>query len=393
MTSSLSLKKNRPYLFTYYAILAAVGLLAGILGPVLPSLAQNTHTTLKGVSLVLALRPMGYMVGTLLFGRVLDRRPGHPILVAALVLAAAAVAFTPLTSSLAILSLLILLMGFADGILDVGSNTLLPWVYGESVGPYLNGMHFAFGLGALTAPLLVAQALRLGGAIQGAFWLIGLVMLPIGAALLLIPSPAGHRPKAEAVPLKIDLKLASAVVLTFLAYGGAESAMGAWIFSYATQSKLASAEDAAYLSSLFWGMLTLGRLLGIPLALRFPLPRILTVDAVGSVLSLLLILLCPSSVAALWLGTAGAGLFMASFFPTLLANASRRLSPQSRLNGSLTSLFFVGSSTGSIALPWMIGQGFDRFGPSIVPAAILATLLLMSSTLFIMLRKPRTRPA
>jgi FHS family Na+ dependent glucose MFS transporter 1 len=388
VSSSLGNEKKYPYLISYYAVLTVVGLLAGLLGPVLPSLAQNTHSSLKELSLILAMRPAGYLLGTLLLGRLLDRRAGHPLLVAALLLAAITLLFSPLSSSLPFLSFLILLMGFADGTLDVGSNTLLPWVYGDAVGPYLNGMHFAFGIGALSAPLLVARALEVAGNPKWAFWSIGLLMLPPALLLLLIPSPKRPPTPINAPSATIKPGLAALVVLCFMSYGASETAMGTWIFSYATSSKLGSPEDAAYLSSLFWGSLTFGRLMGIPLALRFPLSRILRLDACGSILSLALILFCPHSTTALWLGTTGAGLSMASFFPTLLAESSRRLSPGARLSGSLTSLFFVGSSSGSIALPWIIGQGFDHFGPSLAPTAILTSLGLMSVSLFILLKKP-----
>src|SRR5262245_29468404 len=124
----------------------AVGLMAGALGPALPSLASQVGGTLKDVSLVLALRPLGYLLGALFSGRAFDRMKGHPLMAASVVLAAAAFALIPLAPALSLLCAIVFLLGLSDGFLDVGANTLLPWVYGEKAGPYFNGLHFCFGL-------------------------------------------------------------------------------------------------------------------------------------------------------------------------------------------------------------------------------------------------------
>ena len=62
------------------------------------------------------------------------------------------------------------------------------------------------------------------------------------------------------------------------------------------------------------GALTIGRLLAIPLALRFRPRIILFVDLIGCLASVGLVLLWPDSVMAIWIGTLGLGLFMAAIF-------------------------------------------------------------------------------
>jgi FHS family Na+ dependent glucose MFS transporter 1 len=179
-----------PHLFTYYGTLVAVGLMVGILGPLLGDLAQQTQSTLQGISLILAMRPLGYLGGTLLSGRLLDRHPGHPILAGAVALSAIALSLMPLAPALGILAVLVLVMGFAQGLMDVGSNTLIVWVFHDKVGPYLNGLHFCFGLGAFLGPMLVAQSLAITGHSAWTFWALALALLPLALAMLKVPSPA-----------------------------------------------------------------------------------------------------------------------------------------------------------------------------------------------------------
>jgi FHS family Na+ dependent glucose MFS transporter 1 len=267
--------------------------------------------------------------------------PGHPVMMAALVLAGLSFALSPLMPSLSSLTLMILLLGFADGVLDVGANTLLPWVYGDKSGPYFNGLHFVFGLGALGAPLIVARSLGLSGGVVWGFWAMGLCMLPVILALKFVPSPAhAHSPAPqEKGSGGADKKLLLFIVLAFFAYGGAEAAYGGWVFSYAKARSLADDSGAALLTSLFWGALTLGRLLAIPIALKTPPQKVLIVDACGALLSLAILLVWPASKPALWIGTACLGLFLASFFPSLVAYSVSRLSPSGRVSGRVVSFF------------------------------------------------------
>jgi FHS family Na+ dependent glucose MFS transporter 1 len=379
-------RNQRACLAIYYGISAAVGLMAGVLGPVLPQLAGNAHTTLQGVSLVLAMRPAGYMAGTQISGRGLDRMPGHPVLMLGLLLAALSLALVPRMGALGGLALLIFAFGLADGMLDVGVNTLLPWAFGDKAGPYFNGLHFAFGVGALCAPLMVAKSMALGGGMAWAFWGMALAMLPLAAALQFTASPRHKAPAAETKAGPLDRRALAGLLFVFMMYGGSETGFAAWIFSYAWKSGLAGELQSNYLTSLFWASLTLGRLLGIGIALRVSLEKIMAVDAAGCALCLGAMLLWPASRPALWMGSLGLGLCMASFFPSLVAYAGRRLSPGGHVSGRLTSLFFVASSTGSMLIPWLIGQGFERLGPLCSVAVLFLAVLLMGLTLIPLLR-------
>jgi hypothetical protein len=46
------------------------------------------------------------------------------------------------------------------------------------------------------------------------------------------------------------------------------------------------------------------------------------------------------------------------------------------ITGTITSLFFVGGSTGGMVLPWLIGQLFEPVGPSITIVIIMMGVIL-----------------
>lgn len=369
MESDLKMKPQSNWRFlVYYAALAGVGL-AGILGPTLSGLAAQTQTTLQFISGLFVAKSIGYVAGSLLAGRAYDRWPGHPILVCVILGLAGSLALTPLLPWWQILMVVTGLVGFTEGGIDVGTNTLIVWEYGERVGPYMNGLHFAFGVGAFFGPLIVGQALQWTGGITWAYWTLALIILPLAVWVMRLPSPK-PQVHSEAQTGALNVVLVALFVACFFFYVGSEVAFGSWVYNYAVRLSLADEVTAAYLTSAFWGALTLGRLVAIPLAARLRPRTILFINLGGGLLSLAIIITFSASALVLWAGTLGLGLSMASTFPTLMNLAGRRLT----MTGLVTSFFFVGGSLGAMTGPWLIGQLFEPIGPHTAPLVVLGAV-------------------
>lgn len=344
-----------------------LGLFSSALGPTLPGLADNTGAAISRISLLFTARSFGYLVGSLRGSRLYDRLPGHPILVVMLIIMAASYFVIPVVPLLAILIALMLLVGFSEGTLDVGSNTLLVWVHRRGVEPYMNALHFFFGLGAFAGPLIIGKILGLTGTITAAYWLLGFCALPVAAWILRLPSPAREE-EDQSTPVRVvPGTMVALIVLFFFLYVGAEVAYAGWISSYVLTLGLADPSQAAYLASLFWGSFMAGRLLGIPLAMRFRAYHILIVDLAGSLASLAVLLLWPASPAAVIVCTAGLGLAMASIFPTMINWAEHRMT----ITGRTAGWFFTGAGAGGMFLPWLVGQFFESVGPSVMVWIVL----------------------
>jgi FHS family Na+ dependent glucose MFS transporter 1 len=300
---------------------------------------------------------------------------------AALLLMATTLFLAPLTPWLWLLAAVLLLLGVAEGILDVGGNALLVWVHRHKVGPYMNGLHFFFGVGAFLSPILIAQAVLASGGIVWAYWSLALLILPAALWLARLPSPTAPAPMKRGAAGQTNLLLTGLIVLFLLLYVGAEISFGGWVYTYAVTLNLADKTVAAYLTSLFWGALTLGRLAAIPLAARFRPRAILLADLAGCLASTGIILFWPRSPIALWIGAFGLGFAMASIFPTVISWAERRMT----LSGQVTSWFFAGVSLGSMSFPWLIGQLFDALGPRVTMYTILAGLAAASAVFAILM--------
>jgi FHS family Na+ dependent glucose MFS transporter 1 len=365
----------------YYLAFVALGLTSASLGPTLPDLAENTRTHLREISFLFTARSLGYLIGSFLGGRLYDRKPGHPLMALMLIGMALALAFIPTISILWVLTGILLFLGMVEGALDVGGNTLLVWVHRHLVGPYMNGLHFFFGVGAFLSPLIIAQAVLVSGNITWAYWMLALLVAPVALWLLRLPSPTAQTVSKDGPIGQVNHRLVALIVLFFFLYVGAEVAFGGWIYTYAVELEITTEATAAYLTSAFWGALTIGRLLAIPIAARVRPRYILLGDLVGCLVSIGLILIWPGSLAAVWLGTLGVGLSMASIFPTTISLAERRMT----VTGQVTGWFFVGASAGGMLLPWLIGQMFESIGPQVVMTALWVDLALALGVLFVLL--------
>jgi FHS family Na+ dependent glucose MFS transporter 1 len=374
----------------YYAAFIALGLASASLGPTLGGLAQHTHTRLSEISFIFSARALGYLIGSVVGGRIYDRWPGHGVMVGVFVVMAAALALTPVIPLLWLLTAVLLVLGMGEGAMDVGGNTLLMWVHRSEVGPFMNGLHFFWGVGAFLSPIIVAQAVLVSGDITWAYWMLAVLMLPVVIGLLRLPSPAPQPSRHVSESKRVrHILLVILIALFLFLYVGAEGSLGGWIFTYTVAMRLSSETAAAYLTSAFWGSLTAGRLLAIPLAARLRPRSVLLIDLAGCILSLGFILLWPNSLAAVWVGAIGTGLAMASIFPTTLSLAESRL----HITGQVTSWFFVGASLGGMTVPWIIGQLFEPVGPYATMLTIMVDVVLMAGVFVAMMLAARKASA
>lgn len=360
-----------PQTLAYFAAFVALGLSSSSMGPTLPGLAENTQTNLQSVSFLFTARSLGYLLASFRGGKLYDKTRGNRVMAVALLCMAVLLALIPVIPKLWVLTIAVLLVGTAEGALDIGGNTLLVWVHGKRVAPFMNALHFFFGVGAFLSPIIVAQMMLLNAKITAAYWALALLMLPVAAWVLRLPSPAPQTTGKKKSTAQINNRLVASIAIFFFLYLGAEVGFGGWIYTYAIALNLSSAKVAAYLTSAFWGSLTAGRLLAISLAARFKPRVILLSNLIGCMMSVAAILIWSHSLVVVCAGAVGLGLSMASIFPTTFSFAERRLT----ITGQVTGWFLVGASAGAMFLPWLIGQLFEKVGARVMMTIILFDLL------------------
>lgn len=352
---------------TYFAAFFILGGTMASLGPTLLYIASNTGTAIASLGLLFTLRSGGYLLGSLLSGRLYDHLPGHRLLGIAIFLGALNLAVIPQISSFAVIIVIMLLIGLAESTLDVGSNTQLVWLHAARSGPYLNGMFLFAGVGGMLSPLLLSSISPAMG-----YRIMALVSLPVALWAFFTPSPP-RQAQAESreggtLPL---IQSAAFCLLTFIVIGG-EVGFSGWIFSYANELGLATKQTGGMLTSFYWLGITLGRVAAIFTSARFKPGRIVLANLTGLILCLGLILLDPASRTFLWIGSIGFGFFLAPVFPTTFAYIERK----TPITGAAAGVLWASGSFGAMVYPWVMGVQMGRIGP----VSIMVTLAVSFGT-------------
>lgn len=342
------------------------------MGPTLQGLAEQTNVDLDQISILFALKSFGFLMGSFVIGRLYDRISGHPIMVTAMLGMVAMLILVPLAGQLPLLGGAILLLGLAMGSLDIGGNTLLVWTHREKVGPYMNGLHFIWGVGGVLTPLiLVGLTYIVTENLRWTYWSMALFLIPIAVWMTRIPSPIPVAEQEEETDDSNQVLLLGLIALFYFLYIGAEATTSGWLVTYASKTGLASETSAAFLNSLFFATLTITRLIMIPLAARYRPSQILMADLAICIASALLLVLQPLSWTMMLIGVGGLGIGMSSIFPMMLAFAQNRMP----VTGKTTSWFFLGGGIGGMSVPWIVGQLFERVSPQVVLMTILICVL------------------
>jgi len=240
----------------------------------------------------------------------------------------------------------------------------------------MNGLHFSFGIGSFTAPLIIAQSLRGTQAINWAYWMIAILILIPVPFLFRLSSPVNPELKAhtseESNRLKSPIGLIALLILYFVFFSGAEITFANWIYTHGLKSGFVDVESAALLTSAFWGAFMVGRFLGIGLSRRFSSLQIIWFDLVGGYLTLLVMLFFSNSAWVLWVCTTALGFFIATGFPTGM-NLAEELNA---VTARITSLIFVAASISVMISPWIVGQFIDRDNSQVLIWVVMINLII-----------------
>lgn len=368
----------------YFFSFILLGMVHASLGPTLPYLQDNTSSTIKAISILLTMRSLGYLIASLGGGRLYDKVRGHLLLFFTLLALSLVLSAVPFIQLLWPLALLMIVVGFAEGMLDVGTNTLVVWTHKDNLGPFMNALHLFFGIGAFGIPLVVAF-FNSSGNIAWTYWFLAALISPIAFIYLFLPSPTAIKeaheetnPEIKAPTISKNILIAL-IAFFFFIYVGVEIGFGNWLSTYVIQLGIGTEQMGAYLTSGFWGAFMIGRLITIPAAVKLKPQQLLWISLITTLISISFLLFQGSMLTGLWIGTILLGLSIAAVFPTLLAFADNHM----QMTGRITGLFFTGVSLGAMTLPWIIGQFLENTGPHVLLFAVLICAIALIALMVI----------
>jgi len=353
------------------------GIVLTALGSVLPSVMDRFALGRAGAGGLFTLLSVGILVGSLVFGPVVDRHGYRGLLMAGIVVVLVGLQAIALAPSVTVLAAASLLIGFGGGVLNGGTTALVADISARrTAGLSLLGVFF--GIGAFGVPLVLGLLLERFGYSAVVAGIGALLVIPL-AFHAAIRFPAPKQP--QGVPLRRVAAMARDPALVLLGLilffeSGMEITVGGWTATYFHDELAVDPERALYVLSLYWLGLTGGRLV-LPALLRWisPVAALFASLALALAGALTLIGSATATPAAAGVLLAGAG--FAAVFPIILGYVGDRY-PE--VSGTAFSFVLVVALAGGSTLPYVTGALGDAVGLRlsllIVPAGLCAAALL-----------------
>ncbi len=168
----------------------SMGGLQGLLGPAIPAIATQLAVPDTALGWAFSVRAGGYIAGSLLISRLTDDGPSKVMVMAcAGVLASVVNLVIPYSTVLLVLLALCFLQGIGLSIISTLGNIVLLDLWGHKAGPWLQGLHFSFGIGAILSSLILGVA----GMATSFFVFACVGIVPLLAVLLVEGLPSLQR--------------------------------------------------------------------------------------------------------------------------------------------------------------------------------------------------------
>jgi fucose permease len=368
-----------------YLGFVSLGLPDGLLGVAWPSIRGSFGLPLEAVGALLVTFTAGYLLSSSGSGYLLARMSVGSLLALSSVATATSLLGYALAPSWWLMIALGCLLGLGAGAIDAGLNTYVATHHGART---LNWLHACFGVGATLGPLIMTGVLGGGLAWQTGYAIVGVAQMLLALCFGLtrgwwagpdgghgVPSAASRRPAPGLSTLR--LPAAWLGIALFFLYTGVEVAAGQWAFSLFTEARGLPAATAGLWVSVYWGSLTVGRVLFGTAVGVASIDALLRACLIALVVGAALIWLNVAPLLS-FLGLALAGLALAPIFPSLIATTPARLGAAHTANA--VGFQVAGAVLGGALVPTAVGvlagmAGLEVVGPSLLVAACLLLIL------------------
>src|SRR5262245_52266707 len=368
-----------------YAGFISLGLPDGLLGVAWPSMRVFFHLSLDALGTLLVTFTTGYLLSSCSSGRILARVNVGALLALSCLATAVSLLGYALTPWWGLMVALGVLSGLGAGAIDTGVNTYVATRYSPRM---VNWLHACYGIGATSGPVIMTSVLTAGLPWQWGYGIVGMGQLVLAlcfgltrtwwpAATAARGTPA-HTPVRRA-PSRSTLRLPVVWlgIAVFFLYTGIEAATGTWTYSLFTEARAIPASTAGMWISMYWGSLTVGRLVCGAVVSFMSVYLLLRLCIIGVALGATLIWLNMTSMSS-FAGLALVGLALAPVFPSLIATTPERLGNAHTANG--VGFQIAAAVLGQSLLPGMMGMlarhlGLETVGPALLAAALVLLVL------------------
>jgi len=372
------MKKNGAVLAAGFTGMAFFGIAFVVMGAVMPSLIAKFSLDTSTAATLAGLLPAGVLVGSLVFGPVIDRYGYKSLIIVSSLVTACGLELLAFAESIPAIRLSVFIIGTGGGILNGLTNALVSEASSDtSRASNLSILGIFYTVGAIAIPLLFASLskwLSYTPIVSGAGILVGLsTLFHIMVAFPKAKFRQGFPIKKVALMAKESVILILSLVLFF--QSGLEGISNNWISSFLEIENGISKESALYsLSFVVIGIGT-GRII-LSILLKFiPKITILIVSMIIAATGIIIISSATNGTISA-IGTFLMGLGLASTFPVVLGEIGERYK---EISGTAFSFALVIALTGNTLINLLVGALQLHSFPYIAGGSIVFIIILYTT--------------
>jgi fucose permease len=369
-------KSLRNHLIFAAASLAMLlfGIVLISLGSVLPHLRAHFNLSELATGSLLSILPFGLLLGSLVFGPLVDRYGYKIVFLVSSLLIFAGLEGIALTGHVWILRISIFFIGFGGGAINGSANALAADTTEGDRGARLSLLGVFFGIGALGVPFLLGLLAETLPYDRILLWIGIFVLLPLMVYLFInFPPPKNPQgfPLKDARGLLKDPWIISAGFILFI-QSGMEGLANNWSTTFLYDNKGFLNQHALFsLTCLVGGMTAMRLILGW--ALHHIRSGLVLVLSVGLSLSGSVIILLTETQVATYTGMAILGAGLSACFPVIMGQVAGKYT---RLSGTALSVVLVLALLGNMLCNYGMGIIATSWGTRVLPLVIAGGLLI-----------------
>jgi fucose permease len=362
-----------------YIAFISLGLPDAILGSAWPIMQIDINASLESAGIVSFIISLGTIFSSFFSGFIVRHLKSWKVIVISVFLTSIALLGFSLANHLYQLCLLAIPLGLGAGSIDACLNNFVSNHY-KSI--HMNWLHAFWGVGASFGPLILSLFIMNGGTWRDAYRTVFIIQL-ILTIILLFSYPLFKKSNKEdsknsdeIIPMPVSkvFKLKGLVfaLLAFLFYCGYEAGTGLWTSSFLVNEKGTNIETAAFITSLFYVGITVGRILSGVLSIKVHFQTLIRTGCIIGIVGVILLFL-PEYFA--FPGIILIGFGASSFYPQMIHQTPNRFTKQGSSTAMGMQMAFAYIGTTFIAP--LIGFIAKATSLSIFPYAILLLQILV----------------
>ncbi len=376
-----------------YLAFISLGLPDSLLGSAWPTMYQEFSVPVSyagGISMIIA---VGTIISSLQSDRLTKKLGTGKVTAISVLMTAAALFGFSISHSYAALCLWAIPYGLGAGSVDASLNNYVALHYASR---HMSWLHCMWGIGASLGPYIMGYALTGGQSWNMGYRYIAILQIML-TVILFFSLPLWKKQKTDDTeqlsgestkPLSLQqitkIPGAKEIMVTFLCYCALEQTTGLWGSSYLVLQRGLAAETAAGFASLFFIGITVGRAAGGFLTMRLNDTQMIRLGE-WLILCGIACLFLPFGNITTLLGLIFIGLGCAPVYPSIIHSTPEHFGVDK--SQAMIGVQMASAYVGTCFMPPVFGYIANHVSVSLLPAYLLAILLLMVAMYEKMLHK------